>query len=93
MYFNSQSAEVIELPVVSCMPPPDLLNVWLGDETKPKLFHLQATTPPSRHSFTPKGFELHTPLSLENTRRTAVTNPLLYYSVGCQSSKTEMSSN
>lgn len=63
MYFNSQSAEVIELPVLSCVPPPDLLNVWLEDETKPKLFHLKATTPLSQHPFTPKRLELHTPLS------------------------------
>lgn len=38
MYFNSQSVEVIELSVLSCVPPPDFLNVWLEDETKPKLF-------------------------------------------------------
>lgn len=80
MYFNSQSLEVIELPVLSCMHPPDLLNVWLEDETKPKLFHLKAATPPSQHPFTPKRFELHTPLSLESTPRIAVTKPLLYYS-------------
>lgn len=67
MYFNSQSAEVIVLPVLSCMRPPDLLHVWLEDETKLKLFHLKATTPPSRHPFTPKRFELHTPLSLKHT--------------------------
>lgn len=60
MYFNSQSAEVIELSVLSCVPTPDFLNVWLEDETKPKLFHLKATTPPSQHPFTPKRFELHT---------------------------------
>lgn len=54
MYFNSQSAEVIELPVLSCVPHPDLLNVWLADETKPKLFYLNATTPPSQHPLPPK---------------------------------------
>lgn len=80
MYFNSQSAEVIELSVLSCVPTPDFLNVWLEDETKPKLFHLKATTPPSQHPFTPKRSELHTPLSLESTLRNAVTKPLLYYS-------------
>lgn len=56
MYFNSQSAEVIELPVLSCVPPPDLSNVWLEDETKPKLFHLKAITPLS--PFTPKSILL-----------------------------------
>lgn len=78
MYFNSQSAEVIELPVLSYVPPPDLSNVWLEDETKPKLFHLKATTPLSQHPFTPKRLELHTPSSLQSTPRTAVTKPLLY---------------
>lgn len=80
MYFNSQSAEVIELPVLSCVPPPDLSNVWLEDETKPKLFHLKAITPLSQHPFTPKRLELHTPSSLQSTPRTAVTKPLLYLS-------------